>query len=125
MADTSIFEKNGFTTVEKSDPYRLLVKSFDGHQLPRFKNWRKKLESYNGLHIIYSDQCPWVARFMDEMKDRFDELDINITKLETAEDAQNAPSIYATFNLIFNGTLLSNHYISSRRFENIINKELN
>ena len=41
-----------------------------------------------------------------------------------AETAQNAPSIYASFNLVYNGKLLANHYISSKRFLNIINKEI-
>lgn len=35
-----------------------------------------------------------------------------------------APSIYATFNLINNGKLLADHYISLTRFNNIIKKEL-
>jgi hypothetical protein len=73
---------------------------------------------------VYSLQCPWVARFIDEMKKRFTELDIKITELKTADEAQNAPSVYASFNLIYNGKLLSDHYISKRRFENIINKEI-
>lgn len=51
-------------------------------------------------------------------------LKINLTELRTAKEAQNAPSIYASFNLIYNGKLLSDHYISTRRFLNIINKEI-
>jgi hypothetical protein len=47
-----------------------------------------------------------------------------VTELKNAEQAQNAPSIYATFNLIYNGKLLIDHYISNTRFLNIINKEL-
>jgi len=48
-----------------------------------------------------------------------------MTELENAKQAQNAPSIYTTFNLVYNGKLLVDHYISNKRFLNIIEKELN
>jgi len=123
MADKGIFEKNNFKIIEESKPYYLLVNQFKKDELPHFKDWKKQLESYQGLHIVYTDQCPWVSRFMDNTKKRLKELNVSITKLETAKDAQQAPSLYATFNLIYNGKLLADHYISERRFENIIKKE--
>ena len=51
-------------------------------------------------------------------------LKFNVTELKTPKDAQNAPSLYASFNLIYDGKLLSDHYISAKRFQNIINKEI-
>jgi hypothetical protein len=51
-------------------------------------------------------------------------MELNITELETAEQAQNAPSIYSVFNLVYDGKLLVDHYISNTRFLNIIKKEL-
>ena len=50
-------------------------------------------------------------------------LKLNIVELTSPKEAQNAPSIYATFNLIYDGKLLADHYISARRFTNIIKKE--
>jgi len=47
-------------------------------------------------------------------------LEIKLTKLKNARQAQDAPSTYTAFNLIYNGKLLVDHYISSRRFLNII-----
>jgi len=123
MADKGIFEKNNFKIIEESKPYYLLLNQFKKDELPHFKDWKKQLESYQGLHIVYTDQCPLVSRFMDNTKKRLKELNVSITKLETAKDAQQAPSLYATFNLIYNGKLLADHYISERRFENIIKKE--
>ena len=51
------------------------------------------------------------------------EILVSILK-ETAKDAQNAPSFYAAFNFINDGRLLVDHYISTTRFKNIINKEI-
>jgi len=47
---------------------------------------------------------------------------LRFTELKNAKQAQNAPSIYATFNLIYDGKLIVDHYISQRRFQNIIDK---
>ncbi len=68
-----------------------------------------------------------MARFISEIDDiiKKNDVKIKITEIKTAKDAQNAPSIYTSFNLIYNGKLLADHYISARRFENIIKKEVN
>jgi len=127
MAGKSLFSKNGFTPIANDKPsFKLLVRNLKNGPLPTFNNWRGKLATYQGLHFIYSNQCPWVARSIDELSKvaRAFALSPNITELKTAQEAQNAPSIYATFNLIYNGKLLADHYISKRRFENILNKHI-
>ena len=128
MAGKNIFLKNGFKSISSAKPsYDLLVKTLkNGSNTPKFKDWEKQLEKYNGLNIVYSDQCPWVSRSMFELPNiaKKKGLDLNIVKLKNAEDAQNAPSVYSCFNIIYNGNLLADHYISARRFENILNKEL-
>jgi hypothetical protein len=127
MAGKDMFLKNGYKSVASVNPsYELLVKSFNDGPKPKIKDWQLQLKDYQGLNIIYSKQCPWVVRFISELKDSdiSNELDLRITELKTPEQAQNAPSIYATFNLIYNGTLLADHYISKTRFNNIIKKEI-
>jgi hypothetical protein len=42
---------------------------------------------------------------------------------EVPEEAQAAPSPYAVFNLIYDGRLLADHYISETRLMNILRKE--
>jgi len=49
---------------------------------------------------------------------------IKVTELKNAKQAQNAPSTYATFNLVYNGKLLVDHYISNKGFLNIIERGL-
>ena len=95
-------------------------------RLPKFMDWEKQLSKYQGLNIIYSNQCPWVARSINKLGEvaKKEGLKLNVTELKNAKDAQNAPSLHATFNLIYNGKLLVDHYISSKRFQNIINKEI-
>lgn len=52
------------------------------------------------------------------------DIDLKITKLETAQEAKNAPSGYGVFSLLHDGKLLEDHYLSATRFRNILKKEL-
>jgi ribosomal protein S18 acetylase RimI-like enzyme len=126
MAKKDLFLKNGFREVQASGVFTLLVKQLRKAADPKFKDCDNQLRSYEGLKIVYSNQCPWVARFMSELGETISGkgLKIDVVELKTAEQAQAAPSIYAVFNLVNDGKLLADHYISNTRFLNIVNKEL-
>ena len=128
MAGKSIFQKNGFEEIDQSKPsFTLLVKKLKEGNLPKFHNTEEKLKDYQGLNIVYSRQCPWVIRSIPEILQIAKEkgLDSKITELKTPQEAQQAPSTYGTFSLIYNGKLLADHYISTTRFKNILKKEFN
>ncbi len=126
MAKKDLFLKNGFQAVETSGMFTLLVKPLKKGPLPKFRDWEKQLGKYKGLNIVYSNQCPWVARFVKEINEIIQTkgLRIKITELRTARQAQDAPSIYGVFTLLQNGGILADHYISQRRFLNIMEKGL-
>ena len=135
MVGKALFLKNGFESVASAKPsFELMVKtlkkgSFDKLRtspLPKFRDWENQLKQYKGLNIIYANQCPWIARSIKELSETAKEkgFKVKITELKSAEEIQDAPSVYGTFNLVYNGKLLANHYISKRRFQNIIEKEL-
>jgi hypothetical protein len=124
MASREVFEKNDFKSVEYRKPHDLMVLELKKGDLPKFKDTESALKKYDGLHIVYSKQCPWVIRFMEEAKELIEKSGAKVTELKTAKEAQESPSIYATFNTIYNGKLLADHYISTTRFKNIIAKEL-
>jgi hypothetical protein len=127
MAGKALFLKNGFESVAEAKPsYRLMIKPLKQGPLPKFRNWEAQLPKYRGLNIIYTNQCPWVARSISELTQTAREkgLELKVTELKTAKQAQDAPSVYAAFNLVYDGRLLADHYISNRRFLNIIKKEL-
>jgi len=129
MAGKKLFLKNGFKSIASVKPsFELMIKSFKKGTEPKVLAWEEQLSQYKGIHIIYSNQCPWVARFMDELDEFIRkeglEVKLKITELKTPQEAQNAPSFYATFNLIVDGKLIVDHYISTTRFKNIVKKEL-
>jgi predicted GNAT superfamily acetyltransferase len=125
MASPAVFLKNGFTQADASGGYALLVKTTGPAPLPKFAAWETRLASYKGWHIMYSKQCPWVARFVEDVKSAAGRLGIRtkIHEIKSAAEAQKGPSVYSAFNLIKDGRLLADHYISMTRFGNILKKE--
>jgi len=127
MAGKNLYLNNGFIVAASEKPsFNLLVYQLKKGPLPRFRDWKSQLQNYQEFHILYSNQCPWVARSITELREIAGKYGLKpkITELKTASEAQNAPSVYSTFNLIYKGKLLSDHYISKRRFENILKKEI-
>jgi hypothetical protein len=51
-------------------------------------------------------------------------MSARIEELKTCTQAQNAPSAYGIFNIVFNGEVIADHPISARRFANIMTKRL-
>jgi hypothetical protein len=51
-------------------------------------------------------------------------LDLKVTVLKSAREAQNAPSYYGVFSLLWNGQLLSDHYVSKARFKNLLRQKV-
>ena len=126
IAGKELFLKNGFEIVAEAGNYELMVFKLREGPLPKFADWQQQLDNYQGLNIIYSNQCPWVARSIPELAEtaRQNGLELKMTELKTAEQAQKAPSIYSVFNLVYDGKLITDHYISNTRFLNILKKEL-
>jgi len=126
MATKEIFLKNGYKIISESGKDQLMAKQFRNGPFPSVNNWQGELTKYKGLSIVYSKQCPWVARFIEEAKPIFEDkkLQPTIIELKTAAQAQKAPSLYGVFNLIYNGKLLADRYISTTRFLNIAKKEI-
>ncbi len=126
MAGKDIFLHAGYQIAESAGKEQLLVKQFKEGDAPVINNWQKERDKYQGLAIVYSRQCPWVARFIEEIKPVLKEakLSPSIVELTTPAEAQRAPSLYAVFNLIYNGRVLADRYISVTRFKNILKSAL-
>jgi L-amino acid N-acyltransferase YncA len=131
LAGKELFIKNGFKSVDTAPPsFEVLVKKFTkSAKTPKFiGGWEKRLEKYNpGLYVIYANQCPYhdqcVKVIAETAKDYG--LKAKLMELKTPNEAQTkSPSPYGTFGLVYNGKLLSYHYVSRGRFKNILGKDL-
>jgi N-acetylglutamate synthase-like GNAT family acetyltransferase len=127
LADKTLFKKNGFIQIDKKDRFELLSKKWNSKsEDPKFYDWTKQQKKYKGWHLVYADQCPWHDKSAFDLLDTAMDygIDLKLTKINTAKEAKKAPSGYGTFNLLHNGTLIEDHYISATRFRNILKKEL-
>ncbi|MEE4178112.1 MAG: GNAT family N-acetyltransferase [Bacteroides sp.] len=126
MAESRLFLKNGFELLEEDGAgNQLLVRPLKEGPLPHLNDWKARQADFQGLHILYSRQCPWVARLIDEIREEGleDKLKMQIKELTVPSEAQQAPSSYAVFNLLHNGRLLADRYVSVTRLKNILEKE--
>lgn len=131
MVGRDIFVKKGFEVVDQAEPdFELLVRKFKKDApSPRFKGNRDKaLTKYSkGLTILWSDQCPYIAKSIGEIKAAVKNkyrIEANFIEMSDYAQAQAAPSPYAIFSVIYDGELLAFHPISSKRFTNILDKVL-
>jgi hypothetical protein len=126
MANKNIFLKNGYSVAAESGKDQLLYKPFREAPIPVFMSHELLSENNEGLIMTYSRQCPWVARFIEEVNPVLERKKLKpcIIEIKTPEEAQKASMPYGVFNLIYNGKILADRYISLTRFENIINKEI-
>jgi len=131
LASRSVFLANGFKLADTAPPdYQLLVRKFKaGAADPRFKGgYERKAARFNrGLTIIRSAQCPYIAKFAAEIVQAAEEeyhTKPKIVDLESCRDAQDAPTPYAVFAVVYKGRILADHQISRTRFCNIMDEVL-
>ncbi len=126
MAGKEVFLKSGFTQIAEADRFELVIHRLKEGREPRFRDVKGNQAKYRGLHIVYADQCPMLSKSVNDVSEMAADhgLKLKVTILNNAREAQGAPSYYGVFGLLWNGRLLSDHYVSKGRFKNILRKEI-
>ena len=126
MASKGVFLKNGFRQSGEADRFQLVIHRLGDGPEPRFRDISGNIQKYRGLHLVYCAQCPMLPKSVNDLSEMAAEhgLELNVTVLKSAREAQNAPSYYGVFNLVWNGRLLSDHYVSKGRFKNLLKREI-
>jgi hypothetical protein len=125
MADKRVFIKNGFKEIQSKGRFELLVKQLNKGTLLSFIDWDENQLSSKGFKMVYTNQCPMFAKCIPDMKDvaKNKKVSLKFSEMISPADAQNAPSGYGVMNILKDGKVVADHYISAKRFENIIKKE--
>lgn len=126
MAGKPVYQKNGFEQVSSKGRFDLLVHKFAEAKDPEIIDWENRPDKYQGLNLIYANQCPLFIKSVEEMRQTAKKhgLELRVTILDSAVQAQQAPSGFGVYSLVYDGRLLADHYISNTRFENILRKEI-
>jgi len=125
MAKKDMFLKNGFEVCDTAPPfYELLVKKMKGASLPQFTEKARKacFNDKEGAVFLYSDQCPYTARYLDEMMEGANELGIPVKKLKLTSAAQTRemPFAYGTCGVIYRGKLLTHGILTRKDFVKLL-----
>ena len=114
MSDTKWFLLQGFKAVEKlSSGFSLLVKKINPEATaPKFSPSTQSGEcpDKEGLVVYYSNRCPFTEYHIRESlveTARNRNIPLKIIKLETMEQAQNAPTPATIFSLFYNGKFIT------------------
>jgi hypothetical protein len=114
------FLKSGFEEVDQAPPtFELRVKRFGDAPQPYFApDWEKRLANYGpGITVLRSDQCPYIEDatriFLETAAERG--IPARVVELKTAREVQEvSPSPYGVFNVVYDGRLLSYHYLTKK-----------
>jgi len=125
MAGKAVFLKNGFREIAEAGRFQLVVHRLREGVEVRFRDISRSMARYRrGLHLVYAPQCPMFPTSVNDVSRMAAEhgIALNVRILRSAREAQRAPSYYGVYNLIWNGELLSDHYVSKGRFNNLLRK---
>lgn len=114
MSDTKWFLKHGFTAVEQIvSGFSLLVYKLDPKaDDPRFNEsvLSGQCMQKEGVTVYYSNRCPFTEfhiqnSLIESVTKR--NIPLTVVKLDTAEQAQNAPSPATIFSMFYNGQFVT------------------
>lgn len=101
----TLFEKKGFQKYDSLDNYELYaLKLNDEAPDPRFLEIKNA--SGDGLRVITSNQCPYMAMTVDGVREIGEELgkSVEIKEMKGREDVvENCMDSYGTFHLVMDG----------------------
>jgi predicted N-acetyltransferase YhbS len=122
FTNRKVFLKNGFEKVDSHGNFDLLVKKFKNAPDPKFNDYEKSAKKYKGMNVIYSNQCVMNGKSISDIRKlaKKNKLDVKFIELKTPKEAQKAPTPNAVFQVVNDGEVLSDRYISGTRFMNIV-----
>jgi L-amino acid N-acyltransferase YncA len=129
LAGKKLLLKNGFEPVDQAPPtFDLLVKRFGNAALPAFPtDWDERLARYgSGLAVVRSDQCPYIDRVthIQDAGAAFD-LQTQVVELKSCREVQeSAPSAYGVFNVVYDGELVTYHWLGEKELFKFFSQRL-
>ncbi len=127
MAKKDIFLKLGFVEVDQAPPaFHLLTYRFDDSApLPAFPtDWEARQARFGaGLTVIRTPQCPYIEDAVNAVLQSAAEHNIpaKVVELRSAQEVQAlSPSPYGVFGVVFDGKLLTYHYLLPKEFEKLL-----
>ncbi|EEG72734.1 hypothetical protein CLOHYLEM_07132 [[Clostridium] hylemonae DSM 15053] len=125
LPDPDYMKYKGFTAADTASPFFVLyyLPFTDSAPLPRFKECARsgKIDE-QGMVLYYTNQCPHTAKYAPLLSSIAEQhgTSVSVRKLETAAQAQNAPSPFTTYSFYYNGQFVTNEIFSEKKFEKFL-----
>ena len=74
--------------------------------------------------LYYTNQCPHTDKYAPLVKSLAERRGstLRLLKLETTEQAQNAPAPFTTYSFFFNGKFVTNEIFGEKKFEKFMDE---
>lgn len=125
LSDKRFFEYMGFEVVDQAEPYFELavLRWNDQATAPAFKRTiNNTAPMEEGISIYYTAQCPFAVGILDELQEVAQRKGIpfHAHHLKTREEAQQAPAVWTTFSMYYNGEFLTHEILSPNKLEKLL-----
>lgn len=122
LSDPGYLKHRGFTAADTAPPYFVLYNlPFDGVALnPRFKDCAKlQRVDEPGMALYYTNQCPHTDKYAPLIQQLAAErgATVKLHKIETKNQAQNAPTPFPTYSFFDDGQFVTNEIFGPAKFE--------
>ncbi|MGX8850257.1 GNAT family N-acetyltransferase [Amedibacillus sp. YH-ame10] len=125
LSDAQYLKHKGFLPIDSANPFFVLyyLPFHKDAKAPKFKASAKKEEIEDkNIVLYYTNQCPHTAKYVpliEEVAKRY-HAPLTVHKIETREDAQEAPIPSTTYALFYQGKYVTNEIMSEKKFENYL-----
>ena len=126
LADPKYLKHKGFVVCDEADNgIQLWYLPFGDAKAPKFKECAKHPHTdEQGYVLYYTNQCPFNAKYVPIVEKTAKENGVRFRaiRLQTKEEAQNAPTPITTYALFCDGEYVTNEQMNDTRFLKLIGK---
>jgi len=121
LFDPKYLKYKNFKVCDMAAPYyELLYLPFEEDaEIPQFKDCcRKGTIEETGMVLYYANQCPHTEKYAPLIAEIAESKgqSIKLIKIETREQAQNAPAPFTTYSFFYEGKFVTNEIFSESKF---------
>ncbi|MCL2544937.1 MAG: N-acetyltransferase [Clostridia bacterium] len=122
LSDPGHLKHKGFLAADTAPPYFVLyyLPFESGAPVPKFKDCAKQGRiDEEGMALYYTNQCPHTDKYAPLIKALAEQrgTDVKLIKIETKEQAQNAPTPFPTYSFFDGGRFVTHEILGPAKFE--------
>lgn len=128
LSDSGYLKYKGFKAADQAEPFFVLyyLPFTEPAPVPAFRQCAKqgRIEE-KGMVLYYTSQCPHTEKYAPLIASLAAEQGrtISLHKIETKEQARNAPSPFTTYSFFIDGSFVTNEILSEKSFGKLLQKQ--